>query len=596
MKIHMFSYHQVKDLKSVKKTCVKSLPNVLVKTEHAAKRVRISNQVKPSEEKEEYIQHFQTPKATPEPSPIKKKVKENPKTEDVSSKVFLQEANKNIGIGSESNKKEVEYDKKENSLENKQNEPIRKRESGTIVKDDKTDEVALEVALLIENLQKEVKAKDEKVKFLESEKKGLESKVLNMRTCLEVSEETVKKVERDKELLHMEYMKCIAANKEAMKETEKLKHDYKECSQKLNFTQRRSDELAESLRVTEAVLQAQEEEEDEDEAEDEIVISEDQDDEDFLEDEDQPGVLWQVVPTEINCKKCDEKVQGNKSLREHMKKHVKEQNEVLPCYYCEFKTSKENEFLNHISRVHGAGNNCLTCNSSFKTHEDMIKHVVDVHQCDKKLVKEKCVSCGQEFAKVEYLTEHILRHHTMLTATGQAHMAGQQLVKIWPLQESLKNLVKCFDCQNMFESKGQLINHKKERHYKQKMCNFYHKHGNCRFGDQCINVHEDNNHMYSNHGQEQHPQQSNIKCMNGPTCQFRKENRCNFSHASESVIHVRNVSNAEHTTRNTSVFNMEKLIESLGARIEKIEHSVPNMNSMQDFPSVEESRAKQKVA
>ena len=51
----------------------------------------------------------------------------------------------------------------------------------------------------------------------------------------------------------------------------------------------------------------------------------------------------------------------------------------------------------------------------------------------RKIVKEKCVSCEQEFTKVEHLTEHILRHHTMLTASGQANIAGQQLVKIWPL-------------------------------------------------------------------------------------------------------------------------------------------------------------------
>ena len=41
---------------------------------------------------------------------------------------------------------------------------------------------------------------------------------------------------------------------------------------------------------------------------------------------------------------------------------------------------------------------------------------------------------------------------------------------------------------------------------------------------------------------------------------------------------------------------MEKLLESLGSRIEKIEPSVPNFKSMQDFSSIEENRAKQKVA
>ena len=146
-----------------------------------------------------------------------------------------------------------------------------------------------------------------------------------------------------------------------------------------------------------------------------------------------------------------------------MQKHIKDQREVLSCYYCELKTASENEFLNHISSAHGAGHVCLTCNNTFLTQEEMIKHVVDNHPKAKEKVQEKCVTCGEEFTMVEKLTEHILRNHTMLTANGQSNMAGQQLVKIWPLQESLKNIdnIKCYDCQNMFSTKEQLMNQKK---------------------------------------------------------------------------------------------------------------------------------------
>ena len=200
---------------------------------------------------------------------------------------------------------------------------------------------------------------------------------------------------------------------------------------------------------------------------------------------------------------------------------------------------------------------------------------------------------------VEKLTEHILRNHTILTANRQSNMARQQLVKIWPLQESLKNIdnIKCYDCQNMFSTKEQLMNHKKENHYKKKLCSFYHKHGNCRYGDRCINIHEPNSHMSLGHRQDhsyqqQQQQQSRIKCRNGPHCMYKDQNRCNFSHAEN----VTNVSNAAQSVGNTNVFNMEKLLESLGARMERIEQSVPNLKSMTDFPSVEDSRAKQKTS
>ena len=248
-----------------------------------------------------------------------------------------------------------------------------------------------------------------------------------------------------------------------------------------------------------------------------------------------------MVQQECNCKKCDEKIQGNKNLREHMQRHIQDQKKFLPCYYCQFKTNSENNFLNHISSVHGAGHTCLTCNNTFRTQEEMIKHVIDNHPKAKPKVPEKCLTCGQEFVMVEHLTEQILRQHTMLTAGGQANIAGQQLVKIWPLQESLRNqgTIKCYDCECMFVSKDLLMNHKREKHYKQRLCNFYHKHGNRRFGDQCLNIHENNNHISYGH-------RSTIKCRNVRQCIFKAQNRCSFSHGVESVI---NVSSAQKTSK-----------------------------------------------
>ena len=109
-----------------------------------------------------------------------------------------------------------------------------------------------------------------------------------------------------------------------------------------------------------------------------------------------------------------------------MHKHIQDQREVLPCYYCDFKTSSENEFLNHISSVHGAGHTCLTCNNTFGTQEEMSKHVVENHHKAKPKVNEKCVTCGQEFNMVESLTNHILRHTKRSSKNGRAS-AGKNL-------------------------------------------------------------------------------------------------------------------------------------------------------------------------
>ena len=141
-----------------------------------------------------------------------------------------------------------------------------------------------------------------------------------MTTELKLSKEANNKVEQEKECLHVEYLKCIKANQETTKESDKIKADYKECAQQLNFTQRRLEQVSETLKATEAILQAQEEDDDDADKEDdtEDIIEEEDFLDDYLEDEDHPGALWQVKQKEINCKKCDEKLVGNKSLREHM--------------------------------------------------------------------------------------------------------------------------------------------------------------------------------------------------------------------------------------------------------------------------------------
>ena len=140
------------------------------------------------------------------------------------------------------------------------------------------------------------------------------------------------------------------------------------------------------------LVKAQEEEDENDidnnEEEDDNADVEKEDDEDYFEDEDHPGHLWKVVQEEFNCKKCDQKVMGNTNLRKHMQNHIKDQKVMLTCYYCEYKTVSENDFLNHISSVHGSGHICLTCNNTFISQEEMIKHVVDNYPKAKKKVYE----------------------------------------------------------------------------------------------------------------------------------------------------------------------------------------------------------------
>ena len=148
MKIHMYSFHQITDTKAVKKSCVKPQPLSFqsVKKELAVKRVRIA---KPevAEPKDEYIQHYNTPRTTPEQSPVKKKIKETPSKE-----------------GENLLNKEV----KKSIKEDEPNKPVdgdgQKEESSS-----KNDDVASEVVVLVDNLENELEGKNKRIKFLESE-------------------------------------------------------------------------------------------------------------------------------------------------------------------------------------------------------------------------------------------------------------------------------------------------------------------------------------------------------------------------------------------------------------------------------------------
>ena len=537
MKVHMYSFHKIDNIKTIKRF---SINKGSIKRPRPGLKTNRVEDIKPANEKvDEEVEIFLSNEA----SPLKKKSKENePNIEPTND----------------------------------------------------------EVLHVVENLQDKIRMAEERVRFLESEKGLLETKVNTMRAEHEAEKENARKVEQEKQLLQVEYDKCLKANQIVAKESENIKTEYKEAAQQLNFAQRKIEELVEKLKVTEAILEAQEEGEEDDEDDEENDEDEEtklpEDDDDYLEDADRPGQLWQVVQKENLCKKCDEKILGNKNFREHMQTHLLDKNKELSCYYCDFKTKNENVFLNHITSVHGAGHTCLTCNSTFKTQTDMISHVVEKHK-KKDPVKEKCVSCGEEFTKLEHLTEHIVRHHTMLTSNGQANIAGKQLVQLWPQQEQQRNHnnINCFDCGNMFNNQGQLMIHKREKHFKQKLCNYYQRQGNCRFGEQCLNIHEVNYHMNQNHGyMRQFGQNSNnIQCRNGPNCEFKVQNRCRYVH---SVSNVTNNSSSNPSYRNTDAFNMQELLVSLGARLDRIEQNVPDLMSLQDFPNIQDQRSKQKTA
>ena len=85
-------------------------------------------------------------------------------------------------------------------------------------------------------------------------------------------------------------------------------------------------------------------------------------------------------------------------------------------------------------------------------------------------------------------------------------------------QDTNKELFECFDCAEKFGNKPEQMSHKTEKHYKTRLCSYFH--GNkttCRFpAQQCLNIHNENIHVT----EAVSDYRSQIVCKHGSACMF----------------------------------------------------------------------------
>ena len=126
------------------------------------------------------------------------------------------------------------------------------------------------------------------------------------------------------------------------------------------------------------------------------------------------------------------------------------------------------------------------------------------------------------------------------------------------------------------------MNHKKEKHFKQKLCKSFHGNGYCRFSDDvCIYIH--NQSQASQRDQQTtRAMESSTLCWHGQSCSWLKMNTCKFNHTSNNVTNATQLSQEVATPVNTNEIFMKTIIE----RLERIEKQVPNVKSMEDFPKL----------
>ena len=453
-------------------------------------------------------------------------------------------------------------------------------DAGKINTEDKN--VEQEIVAVVESLEDTNSENEKKIKELQgsnTEKttkiRMLSEKVEDLEIKLNEAQHYLKETIAERDLIRGEYNDMYKAAEQLNKDKSKVETDFTEVVQKINQSTRENEEMRETLKVTEDILMAMEGERRHLEEEDD---NEDDEDEEVMEGDWAENQEAKVAGS-IACKKCDKKFGNNKDLTEHLKTHVRTYRVQLNCHYCEFKTDDGNGLLDHISDSHIKTSICHTCKKSFRGKEALTAHVIAEHAMKSVQKTDRCSECGKIFPTVEALISHLVKDHYLVNPqrADEVTRAGSQLEQNWAVSGSS---IKCYDCNETVVNKSELVRHKRQNHYKQKMCRAFHEYGHCERSDEVCN--------FIHRPQERHTRLNSwggVMCRNGSSCVYRAQNRCKFNHSTPAAF----VERRQHTQRplnNTSEDTMKAVLD----RLVRIEQMVPDLRSLTDFPQIGENR------
>ena len=202
------------------------------------------------------------------------------------------------------------------------------------------------------------------------------------------------------------------------------------------------------------------------------------------------GITW------TNCTKCEWKSKNSQMLPAHMLKHI----EQYSCQECRMGFENENDLKNHTKMKHVAISafECDECDKTFPTESSMRQHKSSKHKKTYSLpvghaewvrdVRNEpqthkafaCTDCGQTFASIHEISEHVKEH------TGQTHKS-----------ESFRKV--------------------------NRSCRYFRR-GYCAKGNNCNFSHKES--------QSTHYTPT---CNKGSQCLFLQQNRCSFYHPGVGV-------------------------------------------------------------
>ena len=173
------------------------------------------------------------------------------------------------------------------------------------------------------------------------------------------------------------------------------------------------------------------------------------------------------------CTPCEQIFKKEHEFREHMRsKHVNEEQEEYNCEKCDFVTDCKQLLENHMKQKHREWN-CLHCSYQGSNKTNLEKHQEEAQHKEKNF---KCHNCKNEFFNKDELMKHRKKDHKVKTCRELPNCTwGDECYYMHPNNtdameivedsgDSSEPKVECKSCDKSFNSKNEVMQHRKEVH------------------------------------------------------------------------------------------------------------------------------------
>ena len=147
------------------------------------------------------------------------------------------------------------------------------------------------------------------------------------------------------------------------------------------------------------------------------------------------------------------------------------------CIICKNKTNSVSELRSHIQLKHVSECNCQECDFQASSQTILSKHMKLRHRKENEITNDtlKCNSCGEEFSAKWNLNNHIRDKHDRTNECkffkkGSCRFPQEECwnkhisLSASTLTTTEQKSIECFTCKNTFNSKNEMMIHRKEIH------------------------------------------------------------------------------------------------------------------------------------